>query len=131
MNINSVYLAARFSKQKEMRQHRELFQKAGIFVTSKWLDQATVENLGADEALDAKHAVQDLVDIRIADGLVFFAEPELARRGGRHVEFGYALALGKPIYVVGPHENVFHFVPGIKHFESVPEVILELRGAVN
>lgn len=37
-----------------------------------------------------------------------------ASRGGRHVEFGMALALGKRVIVVGPRENVFHLLPEVE-----------------
>jgi hypothetical protein len=30
--------------------------------------------------------------------------------GGRHVEFGLALAQGKRVIIVGPRENVFHYL---------------------
>ena len=130
MNIvRSVYLAARFSKQEQLREYRDLFVKKGILVTSTWLDQDVVTNLGGPgekHELNTRFAIQDLVDVRLADGLVFFSEPELARRGGRHVEYGYALALGKPIYVVGGKENIFHYTPGIRHFGSVDEVLQDI-----
>ncbi len=49
--------------------------------------------------------------------------------GGRHVEFGYALAKGKPIVLVGPQRNVFHFHSNIylvpwSDLRSVPFSIL-------
>jgi hypothetical protein len=34
-------------------------------------------------------------------------------RGGRHVEFGYALGARKAIMVVGPLENVFYCLPHV------------------
>ena len=124
--VKSVYLAARFSKQAEMRTHRDAFLQEKINVTSTWLDQHPNGELGDDPIVDSRNAIRDLVDVRIADGLVFFSEAQLARRGGRHVEFGYALALGKPIYVVGNKENIFHYTPGIKHYQSVQEVVQEI-----
>lgn len=135
-HVNSVYLAARFSKQEELKGYRDLFLQQNIGVTSTWLEQdpdKTAPNGGnqLDETGDTetrtKHAIQDLVDVRRADGLVFFSEPQLARRGGRHVEFGYALALGKPIYVVGGFENIFHYTPGIRHFDTVQDVVQDIH----
>jgi hypothetical protein len=50
-------------------------------------------------------------DVKRADCLISFTEdltvPNTSR-GGRHVEFGLALALAKLCYIVGPVENVFH-----------------------
>lgn len=125
-HVSSVYLAARFSKQPEMRKIRDLFLQEKINVTSTWLDQHPNGDLGDDPVTDTRNAIRDLVDVRVADGLVFFSEAQLARRGGRHVEFGYALALGKPIYVVGNKENIFHYTPGIKHYQTVQEVVQEI-----
>lgn len=41
------------------------------------------------------------------------ANPGGRNRGGRHVEYGIALALSKDIVVVGEPENVFHNLAGI------------------
>jgi len=69
----------------------------------------------------ARCAAVDLEDIETADALLFFAEDPLVGipRGGRHVEFGYGLARGKYIDVVGPRENVFHYVsPLVRHWDT-------------
>ena len=42
----------------------------------------------------------------------------LSTRGGRHAEFGIALALGKRVIVIGPRENVFHALPAVERYES-------------
>jgi hypothetical protein len=51
-------------------------------------------------------------------------------RGGKHVETGISLALGKRILLVGSAENVFHDLPDVEHFADWPGClarILELR----
>ncbi len=48
-------------------------------------------------------------------------------RGGRHVEFGIALALGQQVWVVGPRENVFHCLPDVKSFDAWEDVMSHLR----
>lgn len=65
-------------------------------------------------------AGRDLEDIAAADGFLFFAEdPQIGiPRGGRHVEFGLALALAKVVEVIGPSENIFHLLPDVVHFAS-------------
>jgi hypothetical protein len=47
-----------------------------------------------------------------ADAVIIFTEIPNATpaTGGRHVEFGLALAQGKRVIVVGPRENVFHYL---------------------
>lgn len=82
------------------------------------------------------------LDIKLSDLLVLLTESAsalvggTATSGGRHVETGFALALGKPVIVVGAPENVFHRLrakPGV-HGWSVQcvadwhEAVLVLAG---
>lgn len=55
--------------------------------------------------------------------LVFFSlTPEtLFTRGGRYVEFGYMLGCRKPILVVGPKENIFHYLGSVHHVDTWEE----------
>jgi nucleoside 2-deoxyribosyltransferase len=105
-------------------------------VTSRWLDgthEARDGNILADEESDLAEdaARQDLQDVDDADVLIFFSEAAVAARGGRHVEFGYALAkshrTGYPVYVVGPVENIFHRLPGVEVFATWPEALRALE----
>lgn len=97
-----VYIAAPFELQKVARAARTALGTAGIAVSSRWLD------VGADDS-DAV-ARLCLEDVAAADALVAINPREWARlgTGGRHVELGYALALGKRIVIVGARTNVFH-----------------------
>lgn len=116
----SVYLAARYARIDEMRSIAESFRGRGIFVTSRWLKEGVDPNHSI-RTLSAEYmqtsARHDLEDIDAADYLVLFSEDpdEKFVRGGRHVEFGYALAKGKKIIVVGPKENIFHYEPNVLH----------------
>jgi hypothetical protein len=48
-------------------------------------------------------------------------------RAGRHVEFGYALAREKRMIVVGDvKENIFHYLPQVKHFATFEEALAYL-----
>jgi nucleoside 2-deoxyribosyltransferase len=128
-----VYLAAKYDRRDEMRKHRERLKEVGIEVTSRWLDEQGSLEGNMDEKDDEfyiKTAQVDLEDVCAATFLIFFAEdPRVGvRRGGRHVEFGYALALGIPIAVVGPRENIFHHIPRrVKHFDSLETFIKEFK----
>ncbi len=117
----SVYLSAQFEDAPVLREARVRLVALGCTVTSRWLDAATAVpataqsgHAGAGERLSAI-AAQDLEDIREADAVVVYNPPEACAigRGGRHVETGFALALGKPIVVVGARGNVFHWLPAI------------------
>ena len=56
-------------------------------------------------------------------GLLFFSERGDAgyMSGGRHVEWGYAIARGLHLWLVGFPENVFHHVRRAQVFASVDE----------
>jgi hypothetical protein len=58
-------------------------------------------------------------------------EPRSIRsRGGHHVEFGYALAQGKRIILVGHRENVFNYLPEIEFIETWPQALDALGPAL-
>ena len=104
--IKSVYIASRYGRRQEMLVYAKRLREVGVEVTSRWVE-------GLHDGLpDAVCAYDDLRDIDKAEALVSFTETPGdipgRSRGGRHVEFGYALAKGKELHIVGPRENVFH-----------------------
>jgi hypothetical protein len=121
------YLAGRYGRRSELDEYAALLKHLGHTVTSRWLD-------GVHEAKDAAAtdeekmlwALDDMVDIQRADWLVHFCEPDShahgASRGGRHVEFGIALAQKKNIAIVGKPENIFHCLAG--WFFDTPAALL-------
>ena len=134
----NIYLAARYSRRSELCVYRDDLRFRGHNVTSRWLDgthEARDGNILADEEADLARSAadHDLADVEDADVLIFFSEREAVSRGGRHVEFGYALAMarltGYPLYVVGPVENIFHRLPGVEVFATWPEALAALPTA--
>jgi hypothetical protein len=142
-----VYLAARYSRRVELCGYREELSEVGIAVTSNWLDgprqraiagkvlgerdEAIIEaGGGALEAIELRRlcAVQDTADVAAADTFVTFTEPPdaSASRGGRHVEFGLALATHKRIVVIGPVENVFHALTEVERFDTWDDALAHL-----
>lgn len=119
-----IYLAARYSRREEMKALATALRLSGFTVTSRWLYESNPLNtqLGDDPpAFYQETALLDLLDIDTADAILFFAEDPLigTPRGGRHVEFGYALARGKRCIVIGGAENIFHYLPNVLHFPTV------------
>jgi hypothetical protein len=127
--MSRVYLAARYGRREELLHYASELAADGHTVTSRWLlgnqhwDAVTTAAAVALESGEtppeaARFAVEDWADLRTAEVVILFAEPPgalLGRRGGRHVEFGMAYALGKRCLVVGGRENVFHLLPGVEH----------------
>lgn len=101
-----VYLAADYARKQEMQYIRSILETYGLAVTSRWLD---TPDDGVPWSAEAK---VDLEDIREADALISFTTGEHAR-GGRHAEFGMAVAWRKRLVLVGPREHVFHFLPDV------------------
>jgi nucleoside 2-deoxyribosyltransferase len=131
-----VYLASRYSRRDEMLAYAADLRAIGHEVTSRWI-LGLHETPPAGTAPDSlEHwawcAQDDLDDIGRADVLVAFTEPEGAvagrARGGRHVELGYALALGKRVIVVGHVENVFCALPGINFYRTWPDALAQNGG---
>ena len=124
-----IYLAARYDRREEMCQHAETLRALGHEVTARWL-MGTHQLYPSPEKIDAMaenvpveampFARDDYEDVRVCDCLVLFSETpkSYSKRGGRHVEFGLALAWDKLVCVVGPAENVFHRLPQVALFPT-------------
>ena len=123
-----IYLAARYSRREELCGYRSELERLGHTVTARWLNG---EHQAADDdpgPLAEQFAQHDYDDLRYSDLLINFTEAPRsdANRGGRHVEFGIALGwvregyeLGpQRVMVVGPRENVFHWLAPIEQFDT-------------
>jgi hypothetical protein len=123
--MRSVYFAARYSRLEELNSYRGELEALGIEVTSRWLRtqrRGSNANYSEDEWRDL--ALIDQEDVLAADVMLFFAEePGDGGNGGRHVELGMALALGKDVVLVGRRENIFHRLPEVTVVENWPEAL--------
>lgn len=127
-----VYLANQYRHKELMKLAATELRSKGIEVTSTWPDEPHEPNAQMDD-LSGEHLVEyayrDLLEISQADYMVFFSVSPTTPtvRGGRHVEFGYALGLRKPVLVVGPKENIFHHISDVRHFIGWDEVVYFLQ----
>lgn len=130
-----VYLAGRFARQTEIAAHADRLRRdLGWHITSRWLYERIPVPLTAwDTPEMAAHLVQtahiDVEDLEGSDALVLFTEDPMVPhvRGGRHAEFGWSLARGLRLMLVGPRENVFHFLPRVEQYASVDALIATER----
>ena len=111
-----IYLAARYERRAEMAGYGAELEAMGHEITSRWIS-------GSHDPMIrwARFAEEDIEDITRADAVVSFTENlshGLSGRGGRHVEFGVAIALGKQLIVVGCRENVFHHLGMVYYYET-------------
>lgn len=132
-----IYLAARYSRNDEMRGVRDVLEVLGYRVTSRWIDHhggqqlesAATAVLNSDPASVAHFGAHDLEDLDAADTVISFTSADGGGKGGRHIEFGYALARGKRMIVCGPRENIFHTLPQIEHYPTWGILVMALTPA--
>lgn len=130
--MRKIYLATRYSSNPEMRVVRDMLHSLGFYVTSRWIDlhldatgdpqlnaSFTPEFLTTSPELAEPFAQIDLEDIDAADTVISFTYHNGGGKGGRHVEFGYALKACKRMIVIGPRENVFHTHERVTQFDNM------------
>lgn len=110
-----IYIAGRYGRREELAGYRDQIEAMGLghTVTSSWLN-GEHESMDGDWRLhpyEARNwAANDLADIDEADVLLAITGDvgEAGTGGGRHVEWGYAVAKGKALVFVGPIESIFY-----------------------
>lgn len=119
----TVYLSASMARAGDMSAVADVLRRYDVEVVSTWHDHV-VPNPDAERA--AQVAKTDLEELSSAGVLIALAETSAAgyQTGGRHVEFGVALALGLRIILVGTPEHVFG------HLANVVQVVPDMLEAV-
>lgn len=115
-----IYIAAPYPLRDMAIVMMQVLEQHGHEVTSRWLREP-------DNFCD-KHALKDLDDVAASDVLLAlnYSGWEEKGTGGRHVELGYALALGKRVIVYGKRSNIFHHlnvVTVVDTFEKAMELM--------
>jgi nucleoside 2-deoxyribosyltransferase len=120
----TVYIAAPYPEREAAIGIMMMLEAAGIEVTSTWLR-------GLDE-MNEEYARRDLTDVARADALVAWNPPGWWEKGtgGRHVEFGYALALGMPIILIGERSNIFHFLNTVTVVDLGDDLVAHIEAAM-
>lgn len=129
-----VYIAARFSRRPEANALAHRLKELGHSITSRWVlpetDHVMPTGLSrqAEDSERQRFALEDIADVLECDCCVsLMEEPRSNSRGGRHIEFGFALAHGARMMIVGPRETVFHHLPQVEHFETADALIEALN----
>ena len=122
-----IYVAASYFMRYEAQDNAAILASDGHTITSVWLS-GIHELPGWTPQL---YAHDDLRCIDDADVFIAFTEPDDAppehKRGGRHVEFGYAYAQQKRIIIVGPRENSFYHLKGVEQYNTLDEARTSLQ----
>jgi nucleoside 2-deoxyribosyltransferase len=138
-----VYVAARWDDRPVAVEIKKQLERQGLIVTSTWLTEHDNQSMDALKArgpeqviVDARQrAIKDFEDIDEADVLLVVSPRTSFRNatGGKHVETGYAMANGKPIFILGERENIFHYHPMARVVVDLPQFFraLELHYALD
>lgn len=125
-----IYLAARYTRRNEMREYAKELRALGHTITSQWLMERKDAEMKMEDVTAADHqrfAERDLADIDSADVFIgFVGEKKSDKRGGHHIELGWALAKGKRCIIVEKPENTFHYLKQVEVAEDFEELLDEL-----
>lgn len=120
-----IYLCASYARKATMALWAAELREIGHEIASTWHyrpERMSDNGIGimCSKAEACEMALRDSLELLDADCLITLTEPmdTLYARGGRHAEFGMAVAAGKRLIVVGHRENVFHFLPQVEFFDS-------------
>jgi len=125
-----IYLAARYARHVELQSYAKDLERRGHHITSRWIrgdHELRADGEAETERWAPVWAQEDWEDLCAATCCISFTEapgetPGRAR-GGRHVEFGVAVALDKRCMVVGHREHVFHWLPNIECYATWDEAL--------
>jgi hypothetical protein len=122
-----IYLAASFSRKKELNKYRSDIIRWGGLCTASWLFEAAASDTDpiVDDAYRRRCAETDLLDVWRSDTLVSFTGCGCS--GGRHVELGLALSRGIECLAVGPREHIFHYLERVTFFDDWTACLQHIR----
>lgn len=124
-----VYVAARWEDKAEAAAVANALASEGHEIVSSWLEEPDDNKTALDAAGKAMVAQRDLREIAGCQVIVILSYPHMHRdtTGGKHVELGAALVLGKAIVLVGARENIFHYHPSVRVAPNVAALLGLLR----
>lgn len=116
-----IYLAHNFKARWWLRDYIKLLEASGHTVTSSWI----VDDSHIDEKNEALSAIIDFNDIDLADALILFTDQYGEKPGkGKFMEFGYALAKGKKVFIHGQDttSSVFYHLPDVQVLHLISDL---------
>jgi len=116
----NIYVAAH--DQKRAISCAEQLEKAGHNIFCKWL---TVPFLKTEEHTEAERfaiAQRNADEIAKCDALVLLESHDRVP-GGKFVEAGLGLGLGKRVFLIGRRENMMMWHPQIRQYDSMDALL--------
>lgn len=128
-----VYLAAPWISKASMPEIAARIEDGGGTITHKWWEIEDGKNDGSKEDYQYHrgHAQLDMNGVSAADIVVVM---NTASSEGKAVEQGIAIALGKPILIIGTQgefsKNVFHYMSNYRWVPTV-DAMIETLSTIN
>lgn len=124
------YVASRFGNFEAVRRMNDAIQKMGHMLTMDWTKTGELgcsshpERLGDPTVL--AYAVSDKHGAMNCDVLILLVTDDMC---GAYMEVGMALAMGRPVFVVGEIKrwSIFYHLPQILFFKNEWDCIQHLR----
>ncbi len=115
-----IYIAGSLSNREKYENWTKQLRQKLRLVVSTW-------HIRDDSHLDLEEiASRDIYDLEEANTLVFDIVP--TSKGGRHVEFGYALAMEKEIHIIGEElQNAFQHHPDVYVWKTWEEFVADIE----
>lgn len=119
-----LYIAAH--NQEDARKVAILCAAAGHQITSTWLQEDFKRTAEYTEADKRAIADKDAREVAESDALVLL--PSAMRiPGGKFVEVGIALGLGKPVFILGHRENMLMWHSHTICFASAEDLLKHVK----
>jgi len=102
-----IYLATAWNDHDTIRRAIGEIERHGHDLHARWTELALGgKEYGDGSEANLPNANMDLSDLHSSDGVLLVPNREMGT--GHHIEFGYALAIGKPTVIVGETWTIFH-----------------------
>jgi hypothetical protein len=114
-----IYVATKWEERERAQAVMRVLYCLGHQITYDWT---------RSEQFSEEQALCDVMGIHNADMLVILAEKDLPYKG-TYVEFGVALTLGLPVYIIGPGFDrcIFVKLPGVSRMATFEEFLACLK----
>jgi len=119
-----IYVAGKWEDRRSVQDIQGALLLKGYEITKDW----TIDDEG-DAGYPVINVVEDIRGVAMADAYVGYFENEHNYRGTL-IEFGAALALRKPCYIIGHAIDKCIFIkhPLVTQFDSVEEFLMIVGG---
>lgn len=115
-----LYIAGH--SQDEARAVAKIMSEAGHTITSRWLEEDFSKTGQYTDADKESVANIDVEDVKSCDAMVFIASPRRVA-GGKFVEAGIAIGLGKKVHILGHRENILMWHPLTEVYASAEDFV--------